>query len=324
MAALVVGAATAASSGPALAVSSGHGRPATVAPSSVNTAPEDCVVPDLRGRTIPQIDYSKILAGLVASGNPTHFCSAGAVTMRHPVRPSHGQPEVVVSQSPRPGVRVPPYSPVSLVLAPARPPTNPGACHLFAGTDAVARSAGVVVYRTYQEIDIGGDPALPVLNVRWRACARPGGRRQTIFTAQRTDEGYVDAGQFVVSGRYVAHTTDTVETKYSGGFDSRAIDVFDLATGRQTADLAVGHTYGPGNDPPGTPPVPAVASLAVSTRGFVAWIDAYPIGAILYVSDSHGTRAVATGSPGAIAAVSLQGNALSWDVGGARQTAELG
>jgi hypothetical protein len=322
--AVVVATVAALSGGSALAaLPTDGGQTASAAQSPVTVAPAACVVPDLRGRTIPQIDYSEILDGLVGSGNPTHLCSQGPVTLRRPIVAAKGQPEVVVSQSPRPGLHVPYYSPVSLVLAPARRPSRPGVCHLFAGTDAVARSASVVVYRSYQETDIGGDAGLPELKVRWRACVRPNGARRTIFAADRTGEGYVDAGRFVIAGRFVAHTVDGVESKYTGS-DSRAIVVFDLATGKQTAEVGVGATNGPGNDPPGALPVPDVASLVVNAQGSIGWVDAYPSAAILYVHDAAGTRAVAVAGPGGISGLALHGDALSWDAAGVTHSSQLG
>lgn len=322
--AVVVATVAALSGGSALALPTGGGRTAPAAQSPVSAALDDCVVPDLRGRTIPQIDYSEILDGLVDSGNATHLCSQGPVRLRRPIVAAKGQPEVVVSQSPRPGLHVPYYAPVSLVLAPARRPGRPGVCHLFAGTDAVARSASVVVYRSYQETDVGGDAGLPELKVRWRACVRPNGARRTIFAADRTGEGYVDAGRFVIAGRFVAHTVDRVESKYTGGSDSRTIVVFDIATGKQTAEVGVGATNGPGNDPPGALAVPDVASLVVNDEGSIGWVDAYPSATILYVHDAAGTRAVAVAGPGAISGLALHGDALSWDAAGITESAQLG
>jgi hypothetical protein len=279
----------------------------------------DCVVPDLLGRTLLEIDYAKTLAGLV-DGNPTHYCTLGSVTRRRPVGPAHGQPELVVSQTPRAGTRVPYFS---LVTAPARPPIDPGVCHLFPGTDAVARSPALVVYRTYAATDLDGDPTLPVLKVTWRACVRRSGVRRTVFSGERTGEGFEDAGDFVIGGLFVAHTADTVESKYTGGSDSRAVVVFDLATGRQTFEGAVGSTLGPGNDPPGTPPVPGVDGLVVNAQGRVAWVSRYPTGDLLYVHDSQGTRLLAAGAVDAITELAIGTAALSWDAGGMPESAPI-
>jgi hypothetical protein len=297
-------------SGPALADSAGQALP-------------ECVVPRLLGRTPAQISYAGTLSGLV-TGPPTQHCRLGSVTLRHPVRPARGQPEVVVSQSPRAGTHVPYFSPVSLVLAPARPPVRPGRCHIFAGTDALARSSEVVVYRTYRENDVTTDPTLPPLVVKWRACLRSSGARQTIFAGDVDgDAGYVDAGDFALGGSFVAHTVDRFESKYTGGSDYRSIVVFDLATRRQTLEVAVGSTLGPGNDPPGALPLPSIPAIAVDAAGAVAWVSSYPTGALLSVNDAQGTRVLAAAPVAGIADLAVGPTAVTWVANGMRESAPI-
>jgi hypothetical protein len=299
------------------------GPVASDAQSSASPPLPGCVVPDLLGKTLPQIAYHRILVGLI-DGDPTHNCSAGPTAQRHHIRPAHGQPEIVVSERPRAGTSVPYNTPVSLVLAPARPPVRPGVCHLFAGTDAVLRTPTLVIYRSYAETEDAAEN--PVLETTWHACRRPSGARQTVFAGGKdsgSGGGGVDAGDFAVGGLYVAHTVDSTESKYSGGSDYRHLVVFDLVTRRQTFDYFVGDTLGPGNDDPGAPPLPGVLSTVVNAQGFVAWVTGYSTASFVYVHDSHGTRALdAAASP--ITSLSVHGDTVSWKANGIPKTATLG
>jgi hypothetical protein len=299
------------------------GPVAGAAQGAVNLPLPACVVPDLLGRTLPQIAYHGILGGHV-DGDPTHNCAIGPTALRHPLRPAHGEPEVVVSQRPRAGTRVPYNTPVSLVLAPAPRPVKPGVCHLSAGTEAVLRTATLVIYRSYTETqDAAG---IAGLKTTWHACRRPSGVRQTVFVGSASGEsgGGVGAGNFAVGGLHVAHTVDSTESKYTGGSDYRRLVVFDLATRTTTFDYFIGETFGPGNDPPGAPPLPVVLSTVVNARGFVAWVTGYPTASFLYVHDSQGTRVLDTAAANGISGLWIGAGRLVWTANGTAKTAALG
>jgi hypothetical protein len=281
----------------------------------------DCVVPDLRGKTVPQIEYHGILQGR-RDGNPTHYCRLGAVTTLHPARRAHGQPLVVVSQSPRAGRTVPYYTAVALTVGPARRALKPGPCHLLAGSEAVARSPGLLVYRTAADVPDG--PNSHVLEVTWRACVRSSGARQTIHVSGNADDPIDVLEHFAVGGLYVAFTIDT--TDRSGDSTYRRIVLVDLTSGRQMGFDVPGIGTPPGLDPlaPGRPPPLAdVPAIVVNAKGFIAWVIGYPGASGLFVHDSHGTRLVDQAAGSAITNLRLGGHTLSWTNAGMARAATL-
>lgn len=277
----------------------------------------DCVVPDLRGKTLPQIEYQRILGG-VRDGNPMHYCRLGTTRTRHPGRPTHGQPLVVVSQSPLPGVTVPFFTAVSLVLDPARRPTKPGPCHLLVGSEAVARFPDMAVYRTATDVPDG--PNNHLVRVSWRACVRSSGERRTIYVGDLSQT----LSHFVVGGLHVAFTVDATSRD---GDIYRSIVLVDLTTGRQSVFRVpgVGISYGPNPPSPGDPPpLDGVAAIVLNAKGFIAWVVTDPTGgSSLYVHDSQGTRLVDQSAGIAIANLRLSGDTLAWTNGGMAGTATL-
>jgi len=276
----------------------------------------DCVVPDLRGKTVPEIEYHEVVDGRRV-GYTAYACRLGAVRTLHAGRQAHGQPLVVVSESPRPGVAVPYGTAVSLVVDPARRPRNPRPCHLLAGSEAVARFPDILVYRTATDVPDG--PKNHILAVTWRACVRASGARPTIYVGDPSDT----LSHFVVGGLHVAFTHDSLTR---GGDVYRSIVLVDLTTGGQSRFNVPGVGISPGPYPPSLgnpPPLDDVTATVLNAKGFIAWVISDATGNGLYVHDSQGTRLLDRSGGVAITNLRLSADTLTWANGGTPRAATL-
>jgi hypothetical protein len=272
------------------------------------------VVPDLSGKTVPQLEYHRVLRGL-EDGNPTHYCRLGQVKTRGTSRPARLRPLVIVSQTPRPGARVAFFTPISVVVAPAPAPRRPSPCHLVAGEEAVARFPGLLVYRSFADaLTAGGGP---FAQATWHTCRRPSGQRRTIYVSSDAD-GTDDrvAGPFATSGLYLAYVIDTFESKYNDAHYVRIV-VRDIQRGTEILDQEIGHSF------PDTPPVPDVVAIVVGPQAFAGWLTHDATGTHVFAHDSSGTRLLDQASGTDIVDLRLSPGVLTWTRSGVLQTARL-
>jgi hypothetical protein len=274
----------------------------------------DCVVPDLQGKTVPQLEYHRVLEGL-RDGNPTHYCRLGVVKRRGASRPTRLRPLIVVSQTPRPGARVAYFTPISVDVTAARALRRPGPCHLVAGEETVARFPGLLVYRSFADTVTAG--GAPFAQATWHTCRRPSGTRRTIFVSSDAD-GLDDrvAGPFASGGPYLAYITDAFESKYTDAHYARIV-IRDVERGTEVLDYEIGHSF------PDTPPVPDVSAIVVGPQAFAGWLTHDAAGTHVFARDSHGTRLVDQAAGTEITALRLRGALLTWTKNGVPETAPL-
>ena len=274
-----------------------------------------CRVPDVRGKTLAQIQYHRLLSGLASSAG--RGCRVGDVTTRAGDRAAPGRPLIVGSQRPRAGTVVAYFTPVALKLARA-PASRPGACRLSPGSELITRTSSVLVYRTFKALDSDYSPSVATT---WRACVRSTGMRRAIYTGIDDGESRSRATNFTVAGSHVAYTTDNFESKYTMGDVYRSIAIFDIAAGRRTFDDLIGMTRGGANS--GGQRAPDVLAVVVNERGFAAWLTHDATGTSLYPHDSRVEALLDHTATGEITDVRLRGNLLSWTLDGAAKTAAL-
>lgn len=271
-----------------------------------------CRVPDVRGKTLAQIQYHRLLFGLVSSAG--RGCLLGDVTTRFGDRATPGRPLIVVSQRPRAGSVVAFRTPVALTLARA-PASRPSACRVSPGSELITRTSSVLVYRAFKALDSES------VATTWRACVRSTGMRRAIYTGIDDGASRSRATNFTVAGSYVAYTTDNFESKYTMGDVYRSIAIFDIATGTRTFNDVIGMTQGGAS--PGGQRAPDVLAVVVNERGFAAWLTHDATGTSLYAHDSRVKALLDYTATGEITGLRLHGNLLSWTLDGAAKTATL-